>query len=118
VAMLTRGDDGELEQRRWHAVSDRGGDMALGHGGEAGDGFGRSRAWHSDRRCRLQTVETAAGRRFVARARARPCQLGTARGTPGGDNTLTSGPGAEREKLTGGTLRQILFRIKNTPERK
>jgi hypothetical protein len=29
VAMLTRGDDGELEQRRWHAVLDRGGDTAV-----------------------------------------------------------------------------------------
>jgi hypothetical protein len=32
---LTRGDGGELEQRRWHAASDRGGDATLRHGGEA-----------------------------------------------------------------------------------
>jgi hypothetical protein len=30
-----------------------------------------------------------------------------AHGTPGGDGALMSGPSAEREKLTGGTLRQI-----------
>jgi hypothetical protein len=37
------------------------------------------------------------------------CQPGAACGMPGGDNTLTGGPGAERERLTGGTSRQILF---------
>jgi hypothetical protein len=34
---------------------------------------------------------------------------GTARGMPGGGSALTSGPGAERERLTGGTPRRILF---------
>jgi hypothetical protein len=94
------------------------GDMMLRHGGEVGDGFGRSGARRSERRCRLRTAETAAGRRFVARAHERSCQPGTACGMPGGGSALTSGPGAEREKLTGGTSRQILFQIKNTPERK
>jgi hypothetical protein len=94
------------------------GDMTLRHGGEVGDGFGRSGARHSERRCRLRTAETAAGRRFVARAHERSCRPGTACGMPGGGSALTSGPGAEREKLTGGTSRQILFQIKNTPERK
>jgi hypothetical protein len=35
TAALTRGNDGTLEQRRWHATSDHGGDAALGHGSEA-----------------------------------------------------------------------------------
>jgi hypothetical protein len=36
-------------------------------------------------------------------------QPGTARSTPGGGSALKSGPGVERERLTGGTPRQILF---------
>jgi hypothetical protein len=47
------------------------GDATLGHGGEAGDGFGRSGKWRLDWRCRIRTAETAVVRRFMARARAR-----------------------------------------------
>jgi hypothetical protein len=51
----------------------------------------------------------AADQRFMARARARPCRPGAARGTPGGGSALMSGPGAKGKRLTGGTPRQILF---------
>jgi hypothetical protein len=105
VAALTHGDGGELEQWRWHVVSDR----ERGHGGEVGDGFKRSEARRSDRRCRLRIAETAAGRHFMARAPKRSCRPDAARGTPGGDSALMSGLGAEREKLTCGIPRQILF---------
>jgi hypothetical protein len=81
----------------------------LRHSGEAGDGFESSGEWRLNRRCRLRTAEMAAGRRFMAWARTRLCQPSAARGTLGGDNALTSGPGARREKLIGGTPRQILF---------
>jgi hypothetical protein len=50
-----------------------------------------------------------AGRRFMAWARAHSCRPGVARGMPGGGSVLTSGPGGEGERLTGGTPRQILF---------
>jgi hypothetical protein len=50
-----------------------------------------------------------AGRHVMARAHARPCQPGATRGTPGGGSALTSGPDVEGERLTGGTLWQILF---------
>jgi hypothetical protein len=89
--------------------STRRGDAALEHSYEAGDGFRHSGARRSDRCCRFRTAEMAAGRRFMAREHARPCRSGAARGTPDGDRALMSGPGAEREKLTGGTPWQILF---------
>jgi hypothetical protein len=51
-----------------------------------------------------------------ARGRVGPMQRGVACQVE--EALLMSGPGAERERVTGGTPRQILFRIKNTPERK
>jgi hypothetical protein len=85
-----------------------------GDGGMAcSDTRGRERGAASDR---------LSGRRPVGAlwrgCGARPCRPGAACGTLGGGSALTSGPGVEREELTGGTPRQILIRIKNTPERK
>jgi hypothetical protein len=62
----------------------------------------------------------AAGRRFMARARARPCRPDAAGcGMPGGGSVADErARRGERERVTGGTPRQILFWIKNTPERK
>jgi hypothetical protein len=62
AAALTRGDNGELEQWRWHVASDSGGDAALEHGDEVGEA--------SDRGCRLRTWERVS-RRGVWHARWR-----------------------------------------------
>jgi hypothetical protein len=103
VVTVAPGTAASLNSSGGSRFSTRRGDAALEHSGEAGDGFRHSGARRSNRCCRFRTAEMAAGRRFMARERARPCRPGAARGTPDGDSALMSEPGVEREKLTGGT---------------
>jgi hypothetical protein len=90
------------------------GDEAPRHSGEAGDGFRWSGARCSDWCCRLRTAETATGRRFMAWARtAVSAQRGMwhARWRQHADEWAS----AERERLTGGTPRQIISELKTIP---
>jgi hypothetical protein len=96
--VLTRGNGSALEQRRWHATLDRGGDAALRHGGEASDRGCRERGAASDRlsgRCGFE--QGTVGQRLygsgVTRSRVSPTRCVA----PGGGSALMSGPGAERE---------------------
>jgi hypothetical protein len=91
---LTHGDGGELEQRRWHATSDREWRRGAQTRREAGDGLGRQRSATFRPTLLASDTGAATGRRFTARVCARPCRPSAARGTPDGGSALTSGSGA------------------------
>jgi hypothetical protein len=101
---LTHGDGGELKQRRWHATSDCEWRRGARTRREVGDGLGRQRSAAFRPALLASDTGAATGQRFTARARARPCRPNAARGTLGGGSALTSGSGAEREKLAGGKI--------------
>jgi hypothetical protein len=95
---VTRGNGGALKQRRWHVTSDH--NYWAGTRGEATVGDGHA----------LSASDTE--RRPVSalwRGCMRSCRPSATHGMPGGGSALTSGPGTEGERLTGGTPRQILF---------
>jgi hypothetical protein len=117
------GQSGEKMVAR-HAHSGRGGEARPGgDGGMArSDTHGRERKGDGGFRLAIGTRTRAAGLTLSGVARApgrrrlcgvaRACGSAAAACAPGGDSVLMSGPGVERERLTGGAPRQIYSELK------
>jgi hypothetical protein len=100
TATLTHENGGALEQRRWHATLEHDGDAVLGHGG-----------------CRASVggEVTVGGGQAPSASDTKRWPVGAlwhGHGTLGGGTVLMSGPGAERERLIGGTRGRFYSELK------